>query len=169
LIGLYRAKYLLKKVATWLKCEERYCQRSKEFVTLCSRDVFRRVVRMTFFLVMILLLTACSLLNSSESGLTLDTKETLFGSAILMCDSSCSERGQCGESERGEMVLLNSEMPATFGHDMTIPDGIEVEIVGQEERSAVQLSDNEQFTVPFYLVDHPDYGQGWVAGWCIGQ
>ncbi len=86
-----------------------------------------------------------------------------------MCGAECSERGQCGDSEKGEMVLINSDIPATFGHDMAYPDGADVEIVRAEERTAVQLSDNEKFPVSFYLVSQPDQGIGWVAGWCIGR
>ncbi len=136
---------------------------------LCCWAFVSRPIRSTYFLVVIVLLTACSLLNSSDSGLTLGSEESLIGSAILVCGTECGERGQCGGSDRGEMVLINSDIPATFGHDMALPDGAEVEIVREEDRTAVQLSDNEQFPATFYLVSQPDWGQGWVAGWCIGR
>ena len=126
-------------------------------------------IRLALLLVVLVELTACGLLDSNDPRLTLGSEIILIGNALLVCSPECSERGQCGDSDQGEMVLLNSEIPATFGHDMAIPDGTEVNIVHEENRTAVQLNDNEQFPVSFYLVSQPEHGQGWVAGWCIEQ
>jgi hypothetical protein len=67
------------------------------------------------------------------------------------------------------MVLLNNAGPATEGHDMAVPENSGVSIERQEARTIVQVSTEEQFQMPFYLVNIPDRGQAWVAGWCIGQ
>ncbi len=135
----------------------------------CYWALISRPIKLTLFLIVLVELTACSLINSGDSRLILGNEETLVGTALLVCGRECSERGQCGQSEQGEMVLLNSEIPATFGHDMALPEGTTVEIDHNEVKTAVQLSDNEQFPVSFYLVSQPEHGQGWVAGWCIGQ
>lgn len=101
--------------------------------------------------------------------MTLGSERSLLGPAFLECGAECSTRGQCGQSDQGAMVLLNSAGPATFGHDMAIPDGFRVEIIREEPMTAVQLSDNEQISLSFYMIVQPEYGEGWVAGWCLGQ
>lgn len=135
----------------------------------CYWALIGKPIKLTLFLIVLVDLTACGLLESGTSQLILGNEETLVGAALLVCGRECSERGQCGQSDQGEMVLLNSEIPATFGHDMAFPEGTMVEIVHKEVRTAVQLSDSELFPVSFYLVNQPEHGQGWVAGWCIGQ
>jgi hypothetical protein len=154
----------------WLKCEYR---QQLEFV---YREVSRlinkyRMAPIFFagFITLTVLTSACSLINRGESGEILGSEQLLSGEAELLCSSECIERGQCGTAEQEKMVLLNSTTPATFGHDMAIRSGMNVTIVDEKMRTAVQLANNENISITFYLVNITDSTPGWVAGWCIGQ
>ncbi len=117
----------------------------------------------------VLTLSACSILGRGDSGPTSGNEGALAGEALLVCSQECSDRGQCGSSEAGQMVLLSNVGPATEGHNLAVPANSGVSIERQEARTVVQISTEEQFQMPFYLVNVPDRGQAWVAGWCIGQ
>lgn len=154
---------------TWLKCEEGYSQAVSYRLRRPWNVQTGRPFLIVILVVLLTTLTACSLINANGPNQTLGSEQQLEGSAVLTCSPECSARGQCGDSDQGKMVLANSDSPATFGHDLAMPEGTAVEVVAEEERTAVQLSDNEQIPVSFYQVDQPEYGRSWVAGWCIGQ
>lgn len=117
----------------------------------------------------ILTMSACSILGRDDSAPISGSEGALAGEAFLICSQECADRGQCGSSEAGQMVLLTDAGPATEGHNMAMPANSGVSIERQEARTVVQVSTEEQFQMPFYLVNIPDRGQAWVAGWCIGQ
>lgn len=109
--------------------------------------------------------------QESQSGENqiLGSEQTLSGQAILLCSQDCLDRAQCGLTEQVETVLLSSFGPATTGHDMAFPAGTGVVIDHQEMQPVIQVSDQSSSRVPFYFVNVPDLGMGWVAGWCVGQ
>jgi hypothetical protein len=154
----------------WLKCEYRQIH---DFVYREFSHLFNkcRLTPIFFagFITLVILISACSLINRGESGEILGSDLLLSGEAKLLCSSECIERGQCGTAEQEKMVLLNSTMAATFGHDMAIRSGTNVTIVDKEMRTAVQLANNETISITFYLVNIRETTPGWVAGWCIGQ
>ncbi len=117
---------------------------------------------------LVILTAACSLLRRGEN-LTLGSEIQLAGEASLICSQECADRGQCGRSEQGQMVLLNSQRPATLQHDIALGSLTAVTIERQEVRMAIQAGRNEEVPVSFYLVNIPDRGLGWVPGWCVGQ
>jgi hypothetical protein len=114
------------------------------------------------------LTSACSLLRRGEN-LALGSDIQLEGEASLTCSQECADRGQCGESEQGQMVLLSSQRPATLQHDMALRSSTAVIIDHQEIRMAIQAGRNAEVPVTFYLVNIPERGLGWVPGWCIGK
>ncbi len=107
--------------------------------------------------------------QGTNGNLILGSDQTLSGQAVLVCNQDCLDRAQCGLSEQVETVLLNSTGAATRNHDMAIPAGTAVNIDRQEMHPVIQLSDQASARVPFYLVEMPEVGFGWVAGWCVGQ
>ena len=118
-------------------------------------------------LTLMLVVSACGGRQSQEP--VLGTEQTLSGPATLICGTACSERAQCGLADEQETVLLSSAGPATAGFNMAVASGTEVLIIQQLVEPVVQVSNQESQRVPFYQVDIPDVGAGWVAGWCIVQ
>ena len=112
--------------------------------------------------------SSCSLLRRGED-LSLGSDIQLNGEASLVCSQECADRSQCGDSEQGKMVLLNSQKPATLRHDLAVPSMTPVLVDHQEVRMAIQSGRSEEIPVTFYLVTIPELGLGWVPGWCIGQ
>jgi hypothetical protein len=135
----------------------------------CWKKLGRAVPLVALLSFGILTMSACSILGRGDSAPISGNEGALAGEALLICSQECADRGQCGSSEAGQMVLLNNAGPATEGHDMAVPENSGVSIERQEARTIVQVSTEEQFQMPFYLVNIPDRGQAWVAGWCIGQ
>ena len=86
----------------------------------------------------------------------------------LVCSTECSQRGQCGQNEAGQSVVLgHSVMPHTANHNMLFLVDQEVNMVNQQARQ-VRTRDNSQIPVNFYLLMTPNGEQaGWVAGWCV--
>jgi hypothetical protein len=107
--------------------------------------------------------------NGGDENLVLGSDQTLSGQAVLVCSQGCLDRAQCGLSDQVETVLLNSTGAATRNHDIAIPAGTVVNVDHQEMHPVVQVSDQASGRVPFYLVEMPEVGFGWVAGWCVGQ
>jgi hypothetical protein len=124
-------------------------------------------------LVLLFVLSACSILGNDDqqqaAEVNLGSDTTLSGQAHLVCSQECGDRGQCGTAQEGVMVLLNSSMPVTSGHDMAIPQGTAVNIDHNEARPVIQDSDQQLMTVVYYQVDVPNRGFAWTAGWCIAQ
>ena len=154
----------------WLKCEYR---QDLGFVYPELGHLFNKVLIISIvfagFIALVILTSACSLINRGDSGEILGSEQLLSGEAKLLCSRECIERGQCGTAEQEKMVLLNTTMATTFGHDMAIRSGTNVTIVDEEMRRAVQLANNKTISITFYLVNITDSTPGWVAGWCIGQ
>lgn len=118
--------------------------------------------------VFVMLTAACSL-RGDNANLVLGSEMILVGQATLTCSQECADRGQCGTADPGEMVLLNSPEPAVSNHSMAISEGTVVTIDHAETRQVLQISNSESLVVDFYLVNIPERGFGWTAGWCIGQ
>ena len=133
----------------------RYGRRQKAFV-------------LVFVTILLLSMSGCSILKRDGVS-TLGTESVLSGDAKLVCSSDCSDRGQCGTADQGEMVLLSSAGPATVGHNMAIPDGTSVTIDHEEKRTVIQAATDQSSEVSFYQVNVPERGPGWAAGWCVGQ
>lgn len=67
------------------------------------------------------------------------------------------------------MVLLSSAGPATTGHNMAIEDGTDVTIVLEQQHAVIRAATDQTELASFYQVNIPERGQGWAAGWCVGQ
>lgn len=132
-----------------------------------------RIKEVAFSLVFIALLgvlVSCGGRDSqSPENQILGSDQTLSGEATLLCSQDCLDRAQCGLAEEVETVLLSSLGPATIGHNMALPAGTSVIIDHQEMHPVIQISDQSSSRAPFYLVNVPEIGMGWVAGWCVGQ
>ena len=118
-------------------------------------------------LTLMLAVSACIAGGSQEP--VLGTDQTLSGPATLICGQECSERAQCGLADQQQTVLLSSTGPVTDGFNMAVASGTDVLIIQQLVEPVIQVSNQESQRVPFYQVDIPDVGAGWVAGWCIIQ
>jgi len=118
-------------------------------------------------LTLMLIISAC--IGRQPQEPVLGSEQTLSGPATLFCGQACSERAQCGLSDQQETVLLSSTGPATAGFNIAVPSGTDVLIIQQLVEPVIQVSNQESQRVPFYQVDIPDVGAGWVAGWCIVQ
>lgn len=132
--------------------------------------IHRRKIISALFIVLSFLIASCGGGgNGADGNLVLGNDQTLSGQAVLVCSQECLDRAQCGLSEQVETVLLNSTGAATTNHNMAIPAGTAVNVDHQEMHPVVQVSDQTSARVPFYLVEMPEVGFGWVAGWCVGQ
>ncbi|MCA9958339.1 MAG: hypothetical protein KC443_04865 [Anaerolineales bacterium] len=130
-------------------------------------DWEKQLIRIVLGWVM-LVLTACSLLNRDASAATLGHDTQLEIEAITTCSQSCRERGQCGTTaEQGTVVLGGVFQPLTNSHDMFFPIDTRVSINGVTPYVLRQVSDGQQFSINFYNVIAPDGKSGWVAGWCL--
>jgi hypothetical protein len=123
--------------------------------------------RLALITFMLAALAACSLGGGNRA--TLGSEAILSGQAFLLCTESCSERGQCGSSDAGSMVLLSTVAPATQGHNMAVAAETAVAISLEQPQTVVQVSDQQPIQVSYYLVDVPGRGLAWVAGWCLSQ
>lgn len=129
-----------------------------------------KVVFSFILLALLLIIESCRSQETQSGGnQMLGSEQTLSGQAILLCSQDCLDRAQCGLAEQVETVLLSSFGPATTGHNMAFPAGTAVVIDHQEMQPVIQVSDQSSSRVPFYLVNVPEVGMGWVAGWCVGQ
>lgn len=131
-----------------------------------SRDFIGSSV---IILVVLLMMTAACSLRQDNNNLTLGSDAILVGQATLWCSQACADRGQCGTADQGEMVLVNSSEPVVTGHDMAISSGTLVNIDHSEIRQVIQISNNESMDANYYLINIPERGPGWAAGWCVAQ
>lgn len=138
-------------------------------LSIVAQSVAVRCTFLVFVAAVMMAASSCSILRRGSNNLTLGSESSLTGQATLLCSQECSDRGQCGTADQGPMILLSSSGPATSGHDMAIPENTAVVIDHEESRTAVQLSNNDPFRASFYMVNVPERGPGWVAGWCIAQ
>lgn len=131
---------------------------------------------------LLLSLTAClSLLGGGDDGGAAapenvpDTQVRRFGDqevlpagpGYLVCTQSCGDFGQCGTSDLGTVVLLNSQGPAGKVHDRAVPDKSQIQINSAIEEVVFPDSGAQSYTARFYNVTIQDQGQAWVAGWCV--
>jgi hypothetical protein len=126
------------------------------------------VLRVLFVASILVSVTGCSILKRDGAS-TLGSESSLEGEALLVCSRDCADRGQCGTAEQGKMVLLSSAGPATAGHNMAIADGTNVSIVLEQQTTVIRVATGEPENASFYQVNIPERGQGWAAGWCVGQ
>jgi hypothetical protein len=145
---------------------------SKMLATLVELVTLPSYVRIYLFLLMIfvaLILNACSVLKlvqdrapDSSSRENLDLR--------LVCSEECSDRGQCGKTDTGEvMVLLATHEPVLINHDLALAANTRITITQEETLSVLQVADEQQLEVSFYKVLAPDRREAWVAGWCTGS
>jgi hypothetical protein len=127
----------------------------------------KKFIWLVAMLSLMLIVSACIGGGSQEP--VLGTDQTLSGPATLMCGQECRERAQCGLADQQETVLLSSAGPVTEGFNMAVASGTDVVIIQQLVEPVIQVSTQESQRVPFYQVDIPEIGAGWVAGWCIVQ
>jgi hypothetical protein len=126
-------------------------------------------------LVIGLVLSSCALRGKDEETTAMPSVVTgdqvrLESVGTLMCTQACSERGFCGTDNNAiKVVILNSWGPATVNQDLTMPADTVVNILGHDNREVEIISTKQRFFVDYYLVNAAERGQGWVAGWCIGQ
>ena len=131
---------------------------------------------------LLLSLTAClSLLGGGDDGgdagpeNVTDTQVRRFGdqevlpagAGYLVCTQNCGDFGQCGNSDLGTVVLLNSGGPAGKVHDRAVPDKTQIQINSAIEEMVFPDSGAQSYTARFYNVTIQDQGQAWVAGWCV--
>lgn len=140
-------------------------------VTTAHRDLaaLRLLSPTVVLLALLLVLTAACSLRGDNTNMVLGSEVILSGQAMLTCSQECADRGQCGTADAGEMILVNSPEPAVSNHNMAISAGTLVTIDHAESRQVLQISNSESLNIDFYLVNIPDRGFGWTAGWCIGQ
>ena len=125
-----------------------------------------RIGRHFWWLTIVLLaLTACSLLNSAPAlG---DTAE-LQGQAVVTCSAACAERGQCGTAPDGNQVVLGGwGGPMVHLHERVFPAGSTVDILESRVEIIETLITAEQSQLRFYHIQPPDRLDGWIAGWCL--
>jgi hypothetical protein len=114
---------------------------------------------------MVLLLAAC---RGREGPVQWGHETVIAGNAVLECSPECAARGMCGISaERGEVILLSSQGPATRNFNMAIASQSQVIVITFLEEPVVELATNAEFLLNYYMVDVPERGPGWVAGWCL--
>jgi hypothetical protein len=137
-----------------------------------------KAVMVPLILLFALTVSGCALIGgdgdggeeTTQPGVVFGNQATLQGNATLMCSQSCTDVGFCGTDVNGvSVIILNSSRPATINQDLIIPDQTPVTILDvQRQNARVQIS-QDPFTIDYYLVNAAERGQGWVAGWCIGQ
>lgn len=119
-------------------------------------------------ILVMLILTACSLLNRDTSTAILGHDTRLEGNAVLVCSQSCQERSQCGTTtDQGTVILGGLFQPQTGPHDVFFPAKTPVTINNVVPYVLRQVSDQQEFSINFYNVVAQDGKAGWVAGWCV--
>jgi hypothetical protein len=114
---------------------------------------------------MLLLLAAC---RGREGPVQWGHETVIAGNAVLECSSECAARGMCGVSpERGNVILLSSQGPATRNFNMAITSQTQVVVITYLQEPVIEVATNVEFPLNYYMVDVPERGPGWVAGWCL--
>jgi hypothetical protein len=112
-----------------------------------------------------LLLAACGATANEE-----DLQPQVASEArLLICSDECARRGQCGQNEAREWVVLgHTDSPHTDNHNVLFPANQEVFAFQMQERQVETIQSGEQFQLRFYHVALPDQTKaGWIAGWCV--
>lgn len=136
-----------------------------------------KAVIVSILVLIVLLLNGCSILGrdgeeaAETAPVVYGDQAALGGEATLRCSVACMERGFCGTDPNGTtVVMLNTAGPASaLNQDLLIPDNTLVTIFGIEPREAMVNATLERLTINYYFINAGQYGQGWVAGWCIAQ
>lgn len=127
-------------------------------------------VALILLLVLSLLVVSCGRRDEDAVFLLGTEGVTLQGAATLICSDPCRDSGQCGTIDATWVVLASSSGPATTLHDLTFPVDVNATILANQMQIVQSVSDpSQESRLVFYAVDVPEFGQGWVAGWCIGQ
>jgi hypothetical protein len=133
--------------------------------SMIARPPAHMAVLLLALLGLLLLLAAC---RGEEGPIRWGNEVVLAGNGVLECSTECGARGMCGTSpERGEVVLLSSWGPSTHDFDLAIASQTPVTIITHLEEFVVEVMTNVEFPLSYYMVDVPERGQGWVAGWCL--
>ncbi|MFO7536681.1 MAG: hypothetical protein R6X32_01325 [Chloroflexota bacterium] len=112
----------------------------------------------------LLLLTACA--AGSQSG-----TETAAEARFVVCNEECVQRGQCGQNEGGEWVVLgHTDSPHTDNHNILFSANQQVFVSQIQDRQLEIIQSGQQLSLQFYYVNLPDQSKaGWVAGWCVAS
>jgi hypothetical protein len=130
-----------------------------------GRSRTRAAILLLSLLSLLVLLAAC---RGREGPIRWGNEIVLAGNAVLECSPECATRGMCGVSpERGEVILLSSWGPATWDFDLAVTSLTPVTIITYLEEPVVEVVTNIEFPLNYYMVDIPERGPGWVAGWCL--
>src|SRR5690606_28179854 len=87
---------------------------------------WRRPVSLFVLFALMALLGGCVFGGSDP---TLGHVTLLQNNGTLVCSEACRDRGQCGSTLEGEVVLLHSARPATRDHDVAIATNTSVMIM----------------------------------------
>jgi hypothetical protein len=136
-----------------------------------------KALNRAFLIFLALAFSACSLIggggddgDNAPAVTVFGHQQNLGGDAFLVCTQECSDMGFCGTRDTGErVVLLNTQGPSTLVYDLFMQHNTPVSIAIVEQRLAVLQISQALQAATYYLVSNPDLGQGWVAGWCVGQ
>lgn len=137
----------------------------------------KKGVHTPLFILLALVLSGCSLIGQgNEDGesagvpMVFGHEAPLLGPATLMCTQECSDRGFCGTLDSGaEVVLMSTFSPTTQNYNLMVLDETAVTIADVRPMEAILQSTQQPLSVFYYLVNNPEFQQGWVAGWCVGQ
>ena len=140
------------------------------------------------FLILLLALAGCSALGeeavdentavgdpniaADAPSSILGIDQPLAGQGVLICNSACSDRAQCGylnDDDNLPVILVNRAAPAADGHDAFAQQGTLADILEMQPVTMQNNATAEQFQAFFYRIRTPDIESGWVAGWCIQQ
>lgn len=137
-------------------------------------------------LMLMALMAGCNVFNNADTAVdnletAVDTAadvpagilgidQPLTGQGVLVCNTACSDRAQCGYlNDTAPVILVNQAAPNVEGHDAFSPQGTIADILEMQAITLQNNSTGEQFQAPFYRIRTADIESGWVAGWCIQQ
>jgi hypothetical protein len=96
--------------------------------------------------------------------------QPLTGQGILVCNSACSDRAQCGYlQDESPVIFVSRNEPRLSGQDAFSPQGTIADILEMQTLTLQNSSTGEQFQASFYRIRTAAIESGWVAGWCIQQ
>lgn len=134
-------------------------------MTAHNRSAGRLILLLT---AMLLLLSACSLINRNAPSSRLGHETLLADQGVLTCSSECRARGQCGTTPDETVILGGIFEPRTSQHDIYFPDGATVTLLFGQPYTLRQIVDGSELSINFYNVSTQDNTRsGWIAGWCV--
>jgi hypothetical protein len=135
-------------------------------------------LRSLLFLLLVIALSGCALFGGGDgeageggaAATVFGEQQPLVGEAFLVCTQECSDRGFCGTRDTGErVVLLNSPAASTQTYNLFVVENTPVNIIAVDPKGAFLTLTGAPLTINYYQVEIANIGQGWVAGWCVGQ